>query len=410
MNALTALNNFKSMLGNIIARAKKTHDLGKVFTRFLNNVVIAIVAIRGRVNFLQLSRYSGINEKTFRNNFARENVKWLQLNKLFIPEELDATGKLVIAMDPAHISKSGKCTPGIGMYWSGASGKSVHGLELTAFAAIDYESGDCTMLGAAQSRPGQDSGDKLTMTQCYFNALKGRSKELLEISKILVADSFFSRKTFVIPVMELGFTLVSKFPVNASLSYLANDMYLAKRGKCKGYRPTYAGRVDITHPDTMFMEKIHIGGVGDFFTAIVHSTSLKINVRIVIGRIGDRENVILFSTDTNMAASKIVDIYRKRFRIEFGIRDAKQFTGLAHNQSRNKARIDFAYNVSFFTRNMLQSEIRAFYPNNSVGQLKKAISDTIFALKIMEIGKIKLTKKQISGLERLVATYIGSAA
>lgn len=410
MNALTALNNFKSMLGNIIARAKKTHDLGKVFTRFLNNVVIAIVAIRGRVNFLQLSRYSGINEKTFRNNFARENVKWLQLNKLFIPEELDATGKLVIAMDPAHISKSGKCTPGIGMYWSGASGKSVHGLELTAFAAIDYESGDCTMLGAAQSLPGQDSGDKLTMTQCYFNALKGRSKELLEISKILVADSFFSRKTFVIPVMGLGFTLVSKFPVNASLSYLANDMYLAKRGKCKGYRPTYAGRVDITHPDTMFMEKIHIGGVGDFFTAIVHSTSLKINVRIVIGRIGDRENVILFSTDTNMAASKIVDIYRKRFRIEFGIRDAKQFTGLAHNQSRNKARIDFAYNVSFFTRNMLQSEIRAFYPNNSVGQLKNAISDTIFALKIMEIGKIKLTKKQISGLERLVATYIGSAA
>lgn len=410
MNALTALNNFKSMLGDLIARAKKTLTLGKVFTRFLTNVVTAIVAVRGRVNFLQLSRYSGLNEKTFRNNFTNKNVKWLKLNELFIPRDLAASGKLVIAMDPAHIAKSGKCTPGIGMYWSGSSGKSVHGLELTAFAAIDYESGECVMLGASQSLPCQDSGEKLTMTQCYFNALKDRSGELLKISNILVADSFFSRKTFVIPVMELGFTLVSKFPVNASLYYLANDAYLAKRGKCKGHKPSYAGRVDITHPDMMFMEKTHIEGVGDFHTAVVYSTSLKTNVRIVVGRIGDRENVILFCTDTTMSASKIVRIYRKRFRIEFGIRDAKQFTGLAHTQSRNKTRIDFAYNVSFFTRNMLQSEIRTFYPDYSVGQLKKAISDTIFALKIMEIGKIEFNKEQISGLERLLATYIGSAA
>lgn len=410
MNVLTALTNFKSILGNIVARAKKTLALGKVFIRFLNNAVTAIVAIRGRVNFLQLSRYSGLNEKTFRNNFTTKDVKWLELNELFIPENSVASGNLVIALDPAHISKSGKCTPGIGMYWSGSSGKSVHGLELTAFAAIDYESGDCTMLGAAQTLPEQDSDDRLTMTQCYYNALKDRSDELLQISRILVADSFFSRKTFVIPVMNLGFTLISKFPTNASLSYLVNDAYLEKRGKCKGYKPTYAGRVDISHPDMMFMGKVHIDGIGDFHTAVVHSTSLKTNVRIVIGRIGDRENVILFSTDTAMPASKIVKIYRKRFRIEFGIRDAKQFTGLAHNQSRNKARIDFAYNVSFFTRNVLQSEIRAFYPKNSVGQLKKAISDTIFALKILEIGDISPNETQISKLEQLVASYIGAAA
>lgn len=47
-----------------------------------------------------------------------------------------------------------------------------------------------------------------------------------------------------------------------------------------------------------------------------------------------------------MSAFKIVYINRKRFRIEFGIRNAKQFIGLAHNQSRNRERIDFAYNVS----------------------------------------------------------------
>ena len=59
---------------------------------------------------------------------------------------------------------------------------------------------------------------------------------------------------------------------------------------------------------------------------------------------------------------------------------------------------------------MLQSEIDLFFPKNSVGQLKKAISDTVFALKILDIGDVRLKKRQILQLEKLVATYIGAAA
>lgn len=410
MNALTAFNTFKSMLSDILARSKKTLGMGKVLTRFLQNVVTTIVSLRGRVNFLQLQRYSNLNEKTFRNNFSKTSVDWLKLNEQFVPIGDPLSTHIVIAMDPAHISKSGKCTPGIGMYWSGSSGKSVHGLELTAFAAINYESGDCTMLGASQTLPVKEDGTTLTMTECYREVLEQRCQELLKISRILVADSFFSRKTFVLPVIELGFTIVSKFPVNASLKYLANEEYLRKRGVKKGCKPTYAGRVDIANLDETFTEKVHIKNVGNFQTAEVYSVSLHRNVRIVVGRIGDRDNVILFSTDVTMPADKIVAIYRKRFRIEFGIRDAKQFTGLHHNQARNIARIDFAYNVSFFTRNMLQTEIKCFYPHNSVGQLKKAITDIAFALKVVEIGEISLKKKQILQLEKLIAAYIGTAA
>lgn len=410
MNALTAFGIFKSMLSDLLLRSKKTFGMGKVLGRFLTKAVTTIVAIRGRVNFLQLQRYSGVNEKTFRNNFARTDISWLHLNRLFLPDKITPSDHLVIAMDPAHISKSGKCTPGIGMYWSGCAGKAVYGLELTAFAAIDYETGDCVMLGASQTLPKTVSGENPTMVKCYLNALDSRHEELLEISKILVADAFFSRKTFVIPAIGMGFTLVSKFPVNASLSYLANKEFLDKRGVRKGYAPKYAGRVDVAHPDMMFFKKIHVDKAGIFFTAIVHSTSLRLDVRIVVGRIGDRENVILFSTDTAMSPRDIIAIYRKRFRIEFGIRDAKQFAGLNHNQSRNVARIDFAYNVSFFTRNMLQSEVRLFFPRNSVGQLKKAISDTAFALKILDIGNFRLKNKQILALEKLIATYIGAVA
>lgn len=410
MNALAALNNFKILLGETISRSVKTLGMGKVLRRFLKNVVETIVAIRGRVNFLQLERYSHLNEKTFRNNFSRGRVDWLRLNRQLIPEESLSSGHLVIALDPAHISKSGNCTPGIGMYWSGCAGKSVYGLELTAFAAIDYESGECVMLGASQTLPDKKNGEKFSMTECYLAALKSRAEELLKISGTLVADAFFARKTFVLPAMKLGFTIVSKFPANASLRYLVNEEYLRQRGVRKGYMPTYAGRVDITHPDPMFMSRMNVRGVGKFWTAVVNSTSLHMNVLIAIGRIGDRDNVILFSTDVKMGAEKMIRIYRKRFRIEFGIRDAKQFTGLAHNQARNAARIDFAYNVSFFTRNVLQTEIRLFFPKNSVGQLKNILSDTIFALKILETGRITLKKGQIKVLETLLANFSGVAA
>ena len=369
-----------------------------------------MLAIRGRINFLQLERYSGINEKTFRNNFSKK-VDWLKLNTGLIDEMLPDADNRVIALDPAHISKSGKCTPGIGMYWSGSSGKSVYGLELTAFAAIDSKSGDCLMLGAAQTLPEQDEkGNPTTMTQCYLKALKDRAKELLRISTILVADSFFSRKTFVLPAIDMGFTLVSKFPVNASLQYLVNDAYLAQRGTKRGYMPKYAGRVDVRHMDEMFAQEIRIERVGTFHTAIVYSVSLKRNVRVVVGRIGDRECVTLFCTDTDMDARRIVEIYRKRFRIEFGIRDAKQFTGLTHNQSRNKDRINFAYNVSFFARNVLQTEVKLLFPKYSVGKLKKIISDTLFALKILETSGINIDDCTLRSLSNIIIGYSGAVA
>lgn len=407
-NTSSILTGFKTILRNYITRAFITKKIGKVLSRFLDKCVTAIVALRGRVNFLQLERFSDFNEKTFRNNFTKK-IDWINLNTGMIDKMLPDREYRVIALDPAHISKSGKCTPGIGMYWSGASGKSVYGLELTAFAAIDYKSGDCLMLGAEQTLPKQSDGSVLTMTECYLSALRNRKEELLAISHVLVADSFFSRKTFVLPVLSMGFKLVSKFPVNASLRYIANEKYLEDRGVKRGYTPKYADRVVIENMDDRFADSVNIPHVGVFHTAVVYSVSLRRNVRIVVGRIGERENVILFSTDTDMDATQIVHIYRKRFMIEFGIRDAKQFTGLAHNQARNTARIDFAYNISFFARNVLQTETKLLFPKISVGQLKKIVSDTIFALKILEIDGNPHNKSFTSTLNRLLLTYSGIA-
>ena len=47
-----------------------------------------------------------------------------------------------------------------------------------------------------------------------------------------------------------------------------------------------------------------------------------------------------------MSATDILIYYRSRYQIEFLYRDAKQFTGLEHCQSRKEKRLNFHFNAS----------------------------------------------------------------
>ena len=65
-----------------------------------------------------------------------------------------------------------------------------------------------------------------------------------------------------------------------------------------------------------------------------------------------QERKVFFSTETSMSAKDIMDIYRSRFQIEYLYRDAKQFTGLTHCQSRKRESLDFAFNMSLSSINV----------------------------------------------------------
>ena len=77
-----------------------------------------------------------------------------------------------------------------------------------------------------------------------------------------------------------------------------------------------------------------------------------------------------------MESSRIIGFYRTRFQIEFGIRDAKQFTGLQSQQTRDKDRLNFAFNISFNTLNVCIEVIRKDYPNPTVPQFKRLMFES----------------------------------
>ena len=95
---------------------KKLNKSRKVF---IVSVLWHILSIKGRINFLQLGRFSTLCEQTYRNQFAKK-FDFISFNTQLINQTI--SDERVIAFDPCYIPKAGKSTYGRGRYWSGVAG------------------------------------------------------------------------------------------------------------------------------------------------------------------------------------------------------------------------------------------------------------------------------------------------
>lgn len=143
------------------------------------------------------------------------------------------------------------------------------------------------------------------------------------------------------------------------------------------------------------------------YTAVVNSRALKRYIRIVVCPVENGESLVYFSTDTEMAPERIIGFYRTRFQIEFGIRDAKQFTGPQSQQTRDRERLDFAFNLSFTTLNVCKEVIWEDYPDLSVAQFKRLMFESYLASTVISTyGKsphLKIIQKINQRLAQLAA-------
>ena len=69
--------------------------------------------LRGRHNFLNMSRYGAYNESAYRENYGRD-FDFKKFNVGLI--KMSCEDELTVAFDPSYISKSGKHTPGTGYF------------------------------------------------------------------------------------------------------------------------------------------------------------------------------------------------------------------------------------------------------------------------------------------------------
>lgn len=71
------------------------------------------------------------------------------------------------------------------------------------------------------------------MVGWYLYVLRVRKEPLLKITPYVVADTYFSKVTFVNGTLEMGFHTISRLRDDASLRYLTTQVSTGGRGRPK---------------------------------------------------------------------------------------------------------------------------------------------------------------------------------
>lgn len=349
---------------SIVERVMKQSGIRRTQSQFMKLVFRLWLAIPGRINYANLARFSGKNEKTFRNWFSKP-IDFIAVNSCLV-EILQAESKLskslVLAIDASFINKSGKHTPELGKYWEGKQGKAVKGLEVSCCALIDPEGSYALPLQGLQTPATFAKGETrpehyARQVKTVFETIPARLNEQIGY---VVGDAYYTKNGFVDAVVKLEKHFVGKLRRDANLKYLYQGKPTGKAGRPKQFE----GKVDFK--DFSKWQEIVKTEMLCMYSQTLYHLGLKRQVQVVCvlrtlktkdGKLKEKRD-LFFSTDTQQLAQAILDLYHVRFQIEFCFRDAKQFSGLLDSQSRQQEAIHFHWNMAFLAVNLTRAEQR----------------------------------------------------
>ncbi|WP_051369188.1 transposase [Psychromonas arctica] len=318
---------------------------------FMLSLFAVLVVFQGKATFKNMARYSGMCEKRFRR-WSNRVFDYAEFNTKLIALTFTEQEEQIAAIDGSFISKSGRQTEGLAWFYNGSAGEAQQGLEISTICITDLKSNTAYAQHSRQTIDIQG----VTRVEQYAQHVIDVAANLRKLNiKYLAADAYYSKVKFVSKVLETGLHLVGKLRVDADLQWLY-------QGKYNGIgRPRrFDGKIDFE--DLGRFESV---GILDdnitVYTQMVYSKSLKREIRVVMlnwykgKKIG---RALLYSTDILLDAMTLIKYYKARFQIEFLFRDAKQYTGLTHCQSRRKEAINMQVNASLTALNLLKVEDR----------------------------------------------------
>src|SRR5678815_5632806 len=338
---------------------KQMPGLGQPQRKFLATLFVTILVLRGRVNFRNLSRYCDYSERTIARQF-REPFDWPDFHQRVLRTALDPRSALVSAHDASFIPKSGKQTFGLGHFFNGCASRAERGLEMSTLAVVDVTRRCAFTLAAAQTPPGEDATkaeQEETRVDFYAQQLRAHRHRLPPSITYHCVDGYYAKKKYIDEVANLDLHVITKLRSDADCVLL----YTGPHPKRRGARRKYAGKVnfqDLSRFEDLGTREdephLHL------YAAVVWHKTLKRPLRIAV--LLNRKDpakprfIVLGSTDPELNGHKLIDLYAARFQIEFLFRDSKQFTGLLDCQARAASALDFHFNASLATLNLVRAE------------------------------------------------------
>jgi hypothetical protein len=117
---------------------------------FLVTLFSTMLIVCGKANFTTMSRYSELNEKTYRRQYQKE-VDFAQLNRAVLNQGIAEGHRMLAVMDSSFIRKSGKATFGLDKFWNGCASRVERGLEVSVVGVVDVETEIAYALHAQQT-------------------------------------------------------------------------------------------------------------------------------------------------------------------------------------------------------------------------------------------------------------------
>ena len=378
--------------------------------RQFNQIIIAMLAMSGRVTMLGISRWTG-GGGSYRTilRFFHTVIPWATLFWLFFRKHLfRATEVYLLAGDEVVVSKSGKKTYGLDKIFTSLVSKPIPGLSFFTLSLVSVEQRHSFPIQIEQvikSDVKKSSPSATTEIKPKEKRKRGRPKgsknknkteviltsELLRIQKMinslfkllgdfipltyLVLDGHFGNNNALQMARQVNLHIISKLRYDSALYIPYQNPDPNKRSRRK-----YGDRIDCHNIPQKYLCKSTIED--EIRTDIYQATLLHkefaqaLNVVILVKtnlKTNARSHVILFSSDLKLSYEKIIDYYKLRFQIEFNFRDAKQFWGLEDFMNLSQTAVTNAANLAFFMVNLshhLLADFRILNPDSGIIDLK----------------------------------------
>lgn len=422
--------------------------------RQLALIITAILRMPGRVTMLGIARWTdkGGSYRTVQR-FFHTVIPWAEMFwLLFKAYLLRSADEYVLAGDESVLTKAGKKTYGLDRFFSSIFGKPVPGLALFALALINVNQGNSTPIlveqvikskteePKAKPKPKSKKKEKPTQEKKKAGRPKGsknKDKTLVELTpelkridgmleqvltrigkhltiRHLVMDGHFGNNNALQMVRNRGLHLVSKLRYDAALHFRYDG-----EQKPTGANKRYGDKIDYRNIPSRYLlsSKTEKQVRTDVYQATMLHTAFAgfLNVVIIVKvnlKTQQQAHIILFSSDLDLAAEKLIRIYQLRFQIEFNFRDAKQFWGLEDFMVVEEKAVTNAINLSLFMVSLSQLllfDFRKDSPQAGILDLKAYFLGRFYASQMVQLLPEKpepiLFQRIFDSIVRLGAIY-----
>ena len=334
------------------------------FRRFVGYVLVSILSYN-RKTITGIYRFLGCDDNL--SNYHRFLMRspWdperiaeilfkLLLKYIYVLQSAADRLVLIILVDSTVIAKSGTKTEGLDKYYSSTLEKQQKGNEVVRLSLVFNlpDIGIVEFPFMCRLYVTEKSIERFGLPMEYLTRevigarMIQKVRTWTELPILLIGDALYSTETTINPIMEMSdVNLISRRRNGEKNSGVCWETVKMSETKGRG-RPRKRGREirfnDIPAEDFVPCKYVKRGeertvGVKRFDNVTIRRCASPITIVVILENNGGR--YVLLSSDGSLETSRIIELYRLRFQIEFGFRDTKQYLGFGDYQVRKSVSI-----------------------------------------------------------------------